>query len=110
MRKNSCWLPLTAKHVFKFAFISICFISFSSSGQIQVHPGYIVSSSRDTVSGFIENRSKGSNQKQCYFRKTRGDKSKVYGPMEIIGYGLTGVRYYEAVSIKDSQGNPSLIF
>ncbi len=95
-------------------FIVIFSLIFSNAtlswAQIQSSPGYIVTNSLDTLKGFIENRSKGSDFAKCYFRKTIREKSTVYTPADIVGFALNNLKYYKTITVKDEQGKDKLVF
>jgi hypothetical protein len=98
------------KWTFKIFFTLILFQSSLSWAQIQSVPGYVVTNNRDTLRGFIENRSKKSDYKVCYFRKGIKEKSTAYTPNDIIAFGLTNLKYYETITVKDKLGKDQLAF
>jgi hypothetical protein len=75
-------------------------------------PGFIVSQEGDTIRGFVENRSLSSNIKVCYFAagREKGGELKAYYPSDIRSYGLTGLKYYQSITIKDQAGSDKKVF
>lgn len=62
------------------------------------YPGYIITSSGDTVKGFIEHNGRSDNQDKCVFWTNPDDKKtkKVYEPEDIKGYSV-GDKTYRSI-------------
>ena len=96
---------------FSFAwYYLLVFLSFPSMAQIETVSGYIVTAKRDTVMGLIENRSKSSDYKSCYFKKNEKDKITSYAPGEIAAFGLDNLKDYESITIKYATGKEVAVF
>jgi hypothetical protein len=96
-----------------FRLLAVCIFllaSGSSLAQIEIAPGFIVMKKGDTIRGFVENRTKNSDYKVCYFRAGKKEKSKVYTPNDLLAYGITSLKYFETITPKDENGNAVPIF
>ncbi len=110
MKKCAFLISSAVEHSLKVVLFFLPFISVPSFAQIQSLPGYIVTMNHDTLSGFIEDRRNTALYQFCHFKKTKKEKTKLYAPSEIIGYGLTKRKYFESFSIKDAAGNQKSFF
>ena len=95
-------------------FVIICLLEVTnvsdSMAQIDIVPGYAVTTNGDTLKGFIENRSRASDRKFCYFKKSMTEKATKYSPSEIKAFGLQNMEYYEVLTIKDKAGKDVTVF
>jgi hypothetical protein len=67
-------------------------------------PGFIVRAGGDTTVGFVNYRVDKYNQRTCYFRATRHDKTTIYRPDELKAYGFSGDKYYESRVVDVGKG------
>ena len=64
------------------------------NAQADYLPGFVQTTKRDTMVGFIDNRDFKANSISCKFRRTPADKVQTYKPTEIYGYRITDNKYY----------------
>jgi len=92
------------KIIMKKQFLILIFAFFTSSFWAQIDNfkgGYIITNQGDTVFGQIDLRTDITNQEQCTFRKTEGEKPVIYRPFEIQGYRFTDDgKYYVSKNIE----------
>lgn len=64
----------------------LLFASMRTYGQINPHPGYIVTNENDTISGTLDLRTSSVNSRQCTFRAMGERDFKTYSPGEVKAY------------------------
>lgn len=64
----------------------LLFASIRAYGQINPHPGYIVTNENDTISGTLDLRTSSVNSRQCTFRAMGENGFKTYSPGEVKAY------------------------
>lgn len=79
--------------------LAMLFIApLSMSGQ-DLRPGYIVTLNGDTVKGQVRYASSAKSRNGCLFRASADGSKKKYLPGEISGFGISGDRAFESVTI-----------
>lgn len=82
----------------------ITFLSISNIyAQAQFEPGYIVTSSGDTIRGMIEYRNWGQNPESILFRDEKLQNEKALGVSELSAFEVHGERYERAVVSRTTQ-------
>jgi len=69
----------------------------SSFAQKNLQPGIIITSSKDTLRGFIDYRNWGKNPDQIDFYRSQNDMATVYLPIEIQRFSVSGETYKTAI-------------
>lgn len=91
--------PLTAK---KLIFFVLSFIlSFNAIAQSDFKPGLIITTTNDTIRGFVDHKKNSVNAKECVFKKSVDGESRVYRPGEINGYRIDNDKFYVAKNVGD---------
>jgi hypothetical protein len=65
-------------------------------GQGDFREGYIITTSSDSIAGWVDYRSQNANEKRCYFRETSKSSSRPYSPSELKAYGFVNDKRYES--------------
>ncbi len=81
-------LALVALGITQFAF-----------SQSDFRKGFIITNSRDTIEGLINYHENFKSYEVCDFKKSKDQSAVSYKPFEILGYGFTEGRFYEAKSV-----------
>lgn len=61
----------------------------SLKAQINLRPGYIITNTNDTITGFIDFRTDQRNAQQCFFKEKETGNVTTYHPGEIYAYRFT---------------------
>ncbi|MBN2764006.1 MAG: hypothetical protein JXR41_13005 [Bacteroidales bacterium] len=94
-------------------FITGGFITASLSfSQSEFSEGFVITSDRDTLHGWIDNRGDISNALKCFFRPDDSENIIEYGPTEIFSYRFLNGKYFIAkdISINNVQERRFLEF
>lgn len=95
----------------RFFMIVLCSVNcLDLLAQYENIPGYVVLLTGDTLRGTMEERSRQSDYRGCYFRDSGSGKIRHYGSGDIKGFGVDGVKYLEAIRVKDNLGNEVTVF
>ena len=95
------------KHLF---FILLCFSSLILQAQNTWEPGYIIHMEKDSVGGFILERTDAEMAHSIKFKKDSAKEFQVYKAGEIAGFGFINGRIYESHSFVDDTGARSSVF
>ncbi|MBC8053519.1 MAG: hypothetical protein H7Y13_10690 [Sphingobacteriaceae bacterium] len=76
-----CWL------------ICIIFLPFFSIAQSNYKPGYIIKTTGDTLKGFINQKEWSRSPITVAFKSDEKETSLEYGPQQIAGFAVNGVKY-----------------
>jgi len=89
--------PLTPK---KLIFLVLSFLSgINAIAQSDFKPGLIITTTNDTIRGFVDHKKNSLNAKECVFKKSADSESHVYKPGEINGYRIDHDKFYVAKKI-----------
>jgi hypothetical protein len=84
--------------------------SFSLKAQTNFLRGYYISTSKDSIRGYVDTHSEEKNGKVCIFKvNPQGKATKLY-PKDIIGYGIDGGQIYERHTITTYDGEKMSAF
>ena len=72
-------------------------------------PGYIITTERDTIDGFIILAEHNFNSSSCAFKKSLDAPSRTYTPTELAGYVITNKKQYLSHNISP-QGGTLMVF
>jgi hypothetical protein len=93
--------------------LSSIFIFWTSLlfAQTNFQPGYVVTTSGDTLWGEVASRGAQRNARLARFRASAATEAKEYFPGQLRGYGFTGDQVYETgiVTLADSGRTASLV-
>ncbi|GEO07485.1 hypothetical protein AAE02nite_51490 [Adhaeribacter aerolatus] len=87
-------------------FYCLPFISFA---QTDFRPGYVITSTNDTLTGFINYQGFIANTHECIFKATLNDKSTTFSPAQITAYRFNADKFYVSSSYLNFK-SPSPIF
>ncbi|WP_455584940.1 hypothetical protein [Bacteroides sp.] len=73
---------------------------FSYSANIEWLNGYIVTNESDTIRGQLAFRDGEGDWKECIFRQSEKDVSKVYSPEQISAYGYDSGLFFISIDVK----------
>ncbi|MFC2124649.1 hypothetical protein ACFLU5_07535 [Bacteroidota bacterium] len=78
------------------------FHSYNSLGQGDSKYGYIITTKKDTVNGFIRYSKESSNYINCIFKDGLYYLERSYSPEEILGYGINNDKHFQSFNIHDT--------
>lgn len=93
MKLNYHHSGVTTSLILILSFLSVS-ISFA---QKNLQPGVIVTSSKDTLRGFIDYRNWGKNPDKIEFYRTQSDIATTFLPLEIQSFEVAGETYKSAI-------------
>jgi hypothetical protein len=76
-----------------------------SMGQANYQKGYIVTTSSDTLRGFVDYRPKVNAVSSISFRKDLNSQPEVFTPLTVKGYGVDRTQSFEAHNVRISLGS-----
>lgn len=76
----------------------------SLQAQTNFLKGYYITTSQDTVHGYVDYRSERRNYKLCVFKKTLSDKVVRFYPQDIVGFGVENKDLYVRQSFGNRKG------
>jgi len=79
-----------------------------ANGQMNYRQGYIVHHDGDTVRGLIRDYGYRTSSELCTFKSARDAAPVNYGPNQIRGYGMDGIRRYESMEWVHTKGYSQL--
>lgn len=88
-----CWLP--APH---------------AAAQPNYRPGYVVSSTGDTLKGLVNDGTEVKNARQCAFKAAAEEPPRQYGSDQLNGYGFTDGKMYESRRIRVDSTTAETVF
>ena len=78
---------------------------FKLSAQGDYRPGYIITNSKDTIHGFVNNQVGLKNYRQCQFKKSKAGYSTDYAPSDIYGYRFSEGKYFISKEMPTKEGS-----
>ena len=78
--------------------------------QESIRPGYIISTEKDTISGFLKYRESSLRYSSCLFKKNEPDPFKEYKANDLLGYGYKAGKLYVTCKVYDEKGDMSEVF
>ena len=84
--------------------------SLAITAQTSWEPGYIIFAEKDTIPGFILERTDAEMAHGIKFKRDEETKPRVYNAEELAGFGLKNGRIYESHSLVDSKGKRMFVF
>ena len=89
----------------KLLFFFLLFVSIMKvEAQTNFLKGYYITSSQDTIHGYIDYRSERRNYSLCIYRESLNSKSVNLYPKDIIGFTVDNKDFYETHSFKSKKG------
>ncbi|MGV3586392.1 MAG: hypothetical protein ACO1OF_05275 [Adhaeribacter sp.] len=97
----------------KFTLLSKLFIFFvifyslllTSFAQTDFRPGYVITNTSDTLTGFINYKGFIANTKECTFKANLNDKSTTFSPSQISAYRFNSDKFYVSNSYLNFKSN-----
>ncbi|QED37513.1 hypothetical protein FK178_07155 [Antarcticibacterium arcticum] len=86
------------------------FFYLTVTGQTSWEPGYIIAAEKDTISGFILERTDAEMARSIKFKKDIESSPRIYKAEEITGFGFDNGRVYESHSFVPINGKRSFVF
>jgi len=84
--------PLNPK---KLILLTLTVVSgINAIAQSDFKPGLIITTTNDTIRGFVDHKKNSVNAKECVFRKSADSDSHTYKPGEINGYRIDNDKFY----------------
>src|SRR5688500_8726346 len=101
------------KSPWKLSLLVIFIIYFNQGdlmAQSDLRPGYIITTTNDTIFGQVVYKEILSRFEKCNFIRRNENESKSYSPLEIKGYGITNGRIYLSKELSLDSLSKSRIF
>ena len=73
--------------------------------QSNYQSGYVVTSNKDTLRGFIDYKERRINPSSFSFKPTLNDHAKTYSLKDCSAYGIKGMEYFERYTVKISMND-----
>lgn len=86
------------------------FFSLTVAAQTSWEPGYILLAEKDTISGFILERTDAEMALGIKFKMAGETKHRIYNAEELTGFGLENGRVYESHSFVENNGERVFVF
>ncbi|QHT65692.1 PorT family protein [Rhodocytophaga rosea] len=94
-----------------FYLILLFFLAGSQTfAQSDFRTGYIVIPNKDTIQGWVDNRSEMKNARQIFFKRSQNTEPVKYEAVDLLGYGLTGNKMYESKQLKLDSNTTNIAF
>lgn len=76
--------------------------------QSNYQSGYVVTSNKDTLKGFIDYKERRINPSSFSFKPSLNDQAKTYSLKDCSAYGIKGMEYFERYTVKISMNDVSI--
>ncbi|MCX2482538.1 hypothetical protein [Pedobacter sp. MR2016-24] len=76
--------------------------------QSNYQSGYVVTSDKDTLKGFIDYKERRINPSSFSFKPTLNDQAKTYSLKDCSAYGIKGMEYFERYTVKISMNDVAI--
>ncbi|HNW76061.1 MAG TPA: hypothetical protein PKJ28_04170 [Bacteroidales bacterium] len=98
------------KNFYPLFFLLFSFVFLSNLEAQKSVPGYIVTTERDTVRGFITDRTDYELGKEVLFKSEQNGPAVKYDPSALAGFGFDYKRIFESVLFTDKQQDTIQVF
>lgn len=98
------------KNFYPLFFLLFSFVFLSNLEAQKSVPGYIITTERDTVRGFITYRTDYELGKEVLFKSEQNGPAVKYDPSALAGFGFDYKRIFESVLFTDKQQDTIQVF
>lgn len=91
----------------RFTFFLLLLFSLPALAQRDFRPGFVVRASGDTLRGLVNFWESRSQNQRCFFKATPTATVQEFTTETALGYGFTGDRIYEAITLPRDSVNTS---
>ncbi len=79
--------------------IFLCLVKSPVLAQADFRPGFVVTSTGDSIRGFVEYTMSETHERECRFKPAYNAAAQIYTPTDLKSYGITGGRRFISLSL-----------
>jgi hypothetical protein len=103
--------PLRKRHLFSPLVSLLCLLAAPGGiAQPNYRPGYVVTSSGDTLKGLVNDHTEVNNARECSFKAASEESPRKYGPDQLGGYGFANGKMYESKRVRLDSTTSATVF
>ena len=103
--------PLRKRNLFPLSVSLLCLLAAPGGiAQPNYRPGYVVTSSGDTLKGLVNDHTEAKNARECFFKAASEEPPRQYGPDQLHGYGFADGKMYESKRVRLDSTTSETVF